>query len=98
MSAAVIGGVLSGFLVLALVPLFEVLGFVTDNRMLELASLNHPLLRQLMLRAPGTYHHSVVVGTLAEAGCEAIGANSLQAKIASYFHDVGKSQRPRYFV
>lgn len=98
MSAAVIGGVLSGFLVLALVPLFELLGFVTDNRMMELASLNHPLLRQLMLRAPGTYHHSVIVGTLAEAGCEVIGANSLQAKIASYFHDVGKSQRPRYFV
>ncbi len=98
MSAAVIGGVLSGFLVLALVPLFELLGFVTDNRMLELASLNHPLLRQLMLRAPGTYHHSVIVGTLAEAGCEVIGANSLQAKIASYFHDIGKSQRPRYFV
>jgi putative nucleotidyltransferase with HDIG domain len=66
--------------------------------MLELASLNHPLMKQLMLRAPGTYHHSVIVGTLAEAACEAIGANGLQAKIAAYFHDIGKALKPRYFV
>lgn len=95
---ALAGGALSGFLVLALLPVFEAMGFVTDYRMLELASLNHPALRQLMLRAPGTYHHSVVVGTLAEAACEAIGANSLQAKIAAYFHDIGKTAKPQYFV
>lgn len=98
MAFAFAGGVLSGFFVLAVVPIFESMGFVTDHRMLELASLNHPLMRQLMLRAPGTYHHSVVVGTLAEAACEAIGANSLQAKIAAYFHDIGKALEPRYFV
>jgi putative nucleotidyltransferase with HDIG domain len=91
-------GILSSFLVLAWVPIFEALGFVTDYRMLELASLNHPLMRQLMLRAPGTYHHSVIVGTLAEAACEAIGANGLQAKIAAYFHDIGKALKPNYFV
>lgn len=98
MVAALCSGVLSGFLVLAVVPVFELLGFVTDYRLLELASLNHPVMRQLMLRAPGTYHHSVVVGTLAEAACEAIGANSLQAKVAAYFHDIGKSIKPQYFI
>ncbi len=95
---ALLGGVLSGFFVLAIVPLFEAAGFVTDLRMLELASLNHPVMKQLMLRAPGTYHHSVVVGTLAEAACDAIGANALQAKISAYFHDIGKALEPRYFA
>lgn len=98
MAFAVGGGILSGFFVLAVIPIFESVGFVTDHRMLELASLNHPLMRQLMLRAPGTYHHSVIVGTLAEAACTAIGANALQAKIAAYFHDIGKALKPRYFV
>jgi putative nucleotidyltransferase with HDIG domain len=92
------GGVASAFLVLGLVPVFESLGFVTDYRLMELANLNHPLLRQLMLRAPGSYHHSVIVGTLAEAGAQAIGANALLAKVASYFHDIGKSLKPQYFV
>lgn len=98
MSFAFLGGIVSSFLVLGLIPLFELGGFVTDYRLMELANLNHPLLRQLMLRAPGSYHHSVVVGTLAEAGAEAIGANALVAKVASYFHDVGKSIKPQYFV
>ncbi len=98
MSFAFMGGIASSFLVLGLIPLFELGGFVTDYRLMELANLNHPLLRQLMLRAPGSYHHSVVVGTLAEAGAEAIGANALVSKVASYFHDVGKSLKPEYFV
>ncbi len=98
MAFAAGGGLLSAFVALGLLPLFETAGFVTDYRMLELANLNHPLLRQLMLRAPGSYHHSVIVGTLAEAGCEAIGANALQARVASYFHDVGKANKPQYFV
>jgi putative nucleotidyltransferase with HDIG domain len=92
------GGLASGFAVLGLVPVFETFGFVTDYRLMELANLNHPLLRQLMLRAPGSYHHSVIVGTLAEAGAEAIGANALVAKVASYFHDIGKALKPAYFV
>jgi hypothetical protein len=66
--------------------------------MLELASLNHPVMRQLMLRAPGSYHHSVVVGTLAEAACDAVGANALQARVAAYFHDIGKALKPQYFI
>jgi len=98
MTFAFMGGILSAFLVLGLVPLFEAMGFVTDYRMMELANLNHPLLRRLMLRAPGSYHHSVVVGTLAEAGCEAIGANALQAKVCAYFHDIGKAEKPAYFA
>lgn len=92
------GGILSSFMVLGLTPLFETFGFVTDYRLMELSNLNHPLMRQLMLRAPGSYHHSVMVGSLAEAAAEAIGANALQAKVASYFHDIGKTMKPQYFV
>lgn len=92
------GGAGSAFVVLGLVPMFETAGFVTEYRLMELANLNHPLLRQLMLRAPGSYHHSVIVGTLAEAGAEAIGANALVAKVAAYFHDIGKALKPAYFV
>ena len=95
---AFFGGVLSAFLVLGLVPLFELTGFDTDLKLLELGNLDHPLLRNLMLRAPGSYHHSVMVGTLAEAAAEAIGANALQARVCAYFHDIGKAVRPAYFV
>jgi hypothetical protein len=98
MAFAFAGGVASAAVVLALLPLFEVVGFVTDFRLMELANLNHPLLRQLMLRAPGSYHHSVIVGSLAEAAAESIGANALQARVASYFHDIGKALKPQYFV
>lgn len=98
MGFAFAGGVLSAFLVLGLVPLFELGGFVTDLQLLELANLDHPLLRNLMLRAPGTYHHSVMVGALSEAAAEAIGANALLSRVCSYFHDIGKAVRPQYFV
>lgn len=95
---AFLGGVLSGVLVLGVVPIFESFGFVTDYKLLELANLNHPLLRQLMLRAPGTYHHSVTVAQLCEAAAERIGANALQTRVACYFHDIGKAVNPRYFI
>ena len=97
-SFAFFGGVLSGIVVLGLVPIFELFGFVTDYRLLELANLNHPLLRQLMLRAPGTYHHSVTVAQLCEAAAERIGANALQTRVACYFHDIGKAVNPKYFI
>lgn len=97
-SAALFGGVLSAFFALGAIPAFELLGVTTDYKLLELANLNHPLLRQLMLRAPGTYHHSVIVGSLSEAACEAIGANALLARVACYFHDIGKGLKPQYFV
>jgi putative nucleotidyltransferase with HDIG domain len=95
---AVSGGILSAIMVLGLIPLFEMFGFVTEYKMLELANLNHPLLRQLMLRAPGTYHHSVIVGSLSEAAAEAIGADKLLVRVAAYFHDIGKITKPHYFV
>ena len=92
------GGILSSFLVLGLIPIFELFNFVTDFKMLELANLNHPLLRQLMLNAPGTYHHSMTMALLSEAAAEKIGANGLQTRIACYYHDVGKSLQPHYFI
>ncbi len=95
---AALGGLISAVMVLGLVPLFEMFGFVTDYKLLELANLNHPLLRQLMLRAPGTYHHSVSVGLLSEAAAEAIGADKLSVRVASYFHDIGKVSKPQFFV
>lgn len=98
MAFAFLGGLLLVPMVLGLVPAFESVGFVTDYRLMELASLNHPLLRQLMLRAPGSYHHSVLVGSLAEAACQAVDGNALHARVAAYFHDVGKSLKPQYFI
>jgi putative nucleotidyltransferase with HDIG domain len=95
---AVSGGIIGAMMVLGLIPLFEMFGFVTEYKMLELANLNHPLLRQLMLRAPGTYHHSVIVGSLSEAAAEAIGADKLLVRVAAYFHDIGKITKPHYFV
>jgi len=95
---ALLGGVISGVLAVGLAPLFETLGFVTDSKLLELSSLNHPLLREMIVKAPGTYHHSMVVGSLAEAAAEAIGANSLLVRVGAYFHDIGKTLKPQYFI
>ena len=83
----------------ALLPVFEMtFHVVTDLRLLELADLNQILLRKLFLEAPGTYHHSVVVGTLAESAAAAVGANPLLARVASYYHDIGKVRAPGYFA
>ena len=96
---AAAGGLLAGLLALGLVPLAEwALGYTTEMRLMELASLDHPLLRQLMLRAPGTYHHSIVTGTLVKAAAEAIGARVLLATVAAYYHDIGKTSKPVYFI
>jgi len=73
-------------------------GVLTHAWLLELSASEHPLLRELCLTAPGTYAHSVMVGNLAEAGAEAIGANSFFCRVASYYHDVGKMRRPDFFV
>ena len=97
-TAALLGGIVSSFIALGAIPLFEALGFVTDYKMLELGNLNHPLLRQLFLRAPGTYHHSMTMAQLSEAAAEAIGANALQAKVSCYYHDIGKSLQPQFFI
>ena len=95
---AITGGVVSAFIALGLLPLFESMGFVTDYKMLELANLNHPLLRQLFVRAPGTYHHSMTMAQLSEAAAEAIGANALHVRVSCYYHDIGKSLQPHFFI
>lgn len=96
---AFLGGMLNVILVLILMPICEsVFNYLTPIKLLEYGSLNHPLLREMIVRAPGTYHHSHMVGTLAEAACEAIGADSLFARVASYFHDIGKMKKSPYFV
>ena len=84
---------------LLLLPMFErVFGITSDITLLELSDLSHPLLQRLALEAPGTYHHSLVVATLAQAAADAIGANSLEARVCSYFHDIGKLTKPNYFA
>jgi putative nucleotidyltransferase with HDIG domain len=92
-------GALAGFLVSGGLPIVErSFNIVTDVRLLELADGSHPLLQELLLRAPGTYTHSMTVGTLSEAAAESIGANPLLARVGSYFHDVGKMLKPQYFI
>lgn len=96
-----LGGVLSGLLVSVLAPLLEPLGYTTNIKLLEIANLNHPLLKELSLEAPGTYHHSIMVGNLAEAAAELIGANPLLARVGGLYHDigkVGKKMKPSYFI
>jgi len=96
-------GALNAFLATGLafllLPLVETLFRLTsDMTLLELSDLNRPLLRRLQLEAPGTYHHSMVVGSLAEAAAEAIDANSLLARVSAYYHDIGKLSKPEYYA
>ena len=93
------GGVVAGFLVTGILPLFEsIFGYTTDIKLLELANLNHPALRELIVRAPGSYHHSMMVGALCENAAEAIGCNPLLARVGAYYHDIGKAKNPTYFA
>ena len=95
---AIGGAALSTALCLALQPVLERLfNLPTYNRLMELSNPNHPLLRRLLLEAPGTYHHSILIANLAEASAEAIGANALLARVGGYYHDIGKLKRPLYF-
>jgi putative nucleotidyltransferase with HDIG domain len=94
-----VGGLFVAILSLGLLPLFEYLFEVaTDFRLVELCNLNHPLLKEMILKAPGTYYHSILVGTLAEAAAEAIGANTMLCRVGAYYHDIGKITKPSYFV
>ena len=93
------GGVLTGILALGLTPIMESLFSYSSNiRLLELLNLDQPVLKELMLIAPGTYHHSMVVGQMVEAAAETIGANPMLAKAAAFYHDIGKIKKPNYFV
>lgn len=67
-------------------------------RLIELSNPNHPLLKKVLTETPGTYHHSIMVANLAEAACEAIGADGLLARVGCYYHDVGKTRRPLFFI
>lgn len=97
--AGTLSGVLMAMTVVSVVPLAELIsGRTSDLRLLELANMNHPLLRDLMVKAPGTYHHCIVIGSLVEAAAESIGANPLMARVMAYYHDVGKMERPLYFI
>jgi putative nucleotidyltransferase with HDIG domain len=97
---AFIGGAVGvGLLVSFTLPLLETLfNVLTDIRLLELSNVNNPLLSELAVRAPGSYNHSLVVGTLAEEAAKAIGANSLFCRVAAFYHDIGKMNKPEYFV
>jgi cyclic-di-AMP phosphodiesterase PgpH len=96
---ALVSGISSAVLTIGLLPFFEAsFGILSTMRLIELSNPNHPLLRKILTEAPGTYHHSVMVANLAEAACEAIGANGLLARVGCYYHDIGKTKRPQFFI
>jgi cyclic-di-AMP phosphodiesterase PgpH len=96
---AFLSGFLSSMLTLGLMPFFEA-GFriISTTRLIELSNPNHPLLRKILVETPGTYHHSVMVANLSEAACESIEANGLLARVGAYYHDIGKTKRPHFFI
>ena len=94
----VIGSLLSGVLATGLLPFFEsMFSVVTNVKLLELSNPNNPLLKKLLMEAPGTYHHSVIVANLAEVATEIVGGNALLARIGAYYHDIGKTKKPYFF-
>ena len=94
-----VGGLVAAVVVTGVVPLVEsIFRYTTNIKLLELANMNNPVLRDLMVQAPGTYHHSVIVGNLAEAAAENIGVNPLMVRVAAYYHDIGKIRKPLYFI
>jgi putative nucleotidyltransferase with HDIG domain len=96
---ATLNGFLSAVLAIGTIPFLEhIFKLTSPIRLLELSNPGHPLLRRLQIEAPGTYQHSIMVGNLAEAAAEGIGANALWARVGSYYHDIGKIKRPYFFV
>ncbi|MFB5067321.1 MAG: HD family phosphohydrolase [Candidatus Wallacebacter cryptica] len=94
-----LNGLICSISTIGLLPYFEsVFGITSAIRLLELTNPNHPLLRRLLMETPGTYHHSIMVGNLAEAAADAVGADGLLARVGSTFHDIGKIKRPIFFV
>ena len=94
-----VGGLVAAVVVTGVVPLVEsIFRYTTNIKLLELANMNNPVLRDLMVQAPGTYHHSVIVGNLSEAAAENIGVNPLMVRVAAYYHDIGKIRKPLYFI
>jgi putative nucleotidyltransferase with HDIG domain len=98
LSAILVSG-FTAILVGGLLPIVEAaFRITTDISWIELADLNHPLLKRMTIEAPGTYHHSLVVANLSEAAAESVGANATQCRVCSYFHDIGKLSKPEYFI
>ena len=97
--AAAGSGIATGVILSGLTPIIEfIFSYTTDIKLLELANLNHPLLKKLIVQSPGTYHHSIMVGSLVEAAAESIHANPLLARVSAYYHDIGKIKTPQYFA
>ncbi|MCL5039410.1 MAG: HDIG domain-containing protein [Firmicutes bacterium] len=95
----ILNGLLSAIITIGSLPFLESLfGIMTPVRLLEYSNPAHPLLRKLLVEAPGTYHHSIIVANLAEAAAEAVGADPLLARVGSYYHDIGKTRRPYFFI
>lgn len=94
-----VSGVLCAFIAAGVTPIVEHLGgYVTDMRLIEMATLDHPLLKELSIQAAGTWNHSMVMGMMVEAASDQIGANAILARVGAYFHDIGKMNKPLYFV
>lgn len=99
LSFAFASGILTAVLVIGLLPFFEIVfGILSPLKLVELSNPNHPLMRKLLTETPGTYHHSIMVANLSEAAAEAIGANGLLCRVGSFYHDIGKTRRPGYFI
>ncbi|OEH93701.1 HD family phosphohydrolase [Bacillus solimangrovi] len=99
LTMAVLSGFLSAVLTLGLMPFFEAgFGMLSTMKLIELSNPNHPLLRKILTEAPGTYHHSIMVANLSESACEAIGADGFLARVGAFYHDIGKTKRPRFFI
>ena len=99
MTMGFLAGPISSVLVLGIAPVVESLfSYTTDIKLLELANLENPILKDLVLQAPGTYHHSIIVGSLAEEAAKSIAANPLLARVSAYYHDIGKLKKPLYFI
>ena len=95
----VANGILSSVLTIGLLPFLEsAFGITTSVKLLELSNPNQPLLKRLLFEAPGTYHHAIMVGNMAEAAADAVGADSLLARVGAYYHDIGKLKRPYFFI
>lgn len=94
----ILSGIISGILAIGLLPFFEsIFDVVTNIKLLELSNPNQPLMKKLLMEAPGTYHHSMMVANLAEAAAETVGGNPVIARVGAYYHDIGKTKRPYFF-
>ncbi len=92
-------GIITAVIVTGLTPVFEIaFGYTTNIKLLELSRMDHPLLKELAMQAPGTYHHSLIIGSLVEAAAESINANPLLSRVSAYYHDIGKAKMPLYFA